>query len=59
MLVLCFKIVLRKKLYFEGDGMGIPSITAGRILKGQMSGKPGEETVLAMDRFAHAGLSKV
>jgi len=40
--------------------MGVPSITAGRILKGQMSGSPaGEEAVLTMDRFAHAGLSKV
>ena len=39
--------------------MGVPSITAGRILKGQMQGNSGEETVLAMDQFTHLGLSKV
>ena len=42
-----------------GDGMGIPSITAGRILKGQLQGRSGEETKLAMDKFDHVGLSKV
>ena len=44
---------------FLGDGMGIPSITAGRILKGQLQGRSGEETKLAMDKFHHVGLSKV
>ena len=39
--------------------MGVPSITAGRILKGQLRGNSGEETVLAMDQFTHLGLSKV
>ena len=42
-----------------GDGMSVPTITAGRILKGQLQGKSGEETVLAMDKFSHVGLSKV
>lgn len=39
--------------------MGVPSVTAGRILKGQLQGKTGEETKLAMDEFPHVGLSKV
>ena len=39
--------------------MGVPTITAGRILKGQLEGKTGEESVLAMDRFSHLGLSRV
>ena len=45
--------------FSTGDGMGVPSITAGRILKGQLRGNSGEETVLAMDQFTHLGLSKV
>ena len=39
--------------------MGITSVTAGRILKGQMQALNGEETVLAMDQFSHVGFSKV
>ncbi|XP_051873983.1 intestinal-type alkaline phosphatase 1-like [Pristis pectinata] len=38
--------------------MGIPTVTAARILKGQLQGKSGEETVLAMESFPHLGLSK-
>lgn len=52
----------RKRLsniFFSGDGMGIPTVTAGRILKGQMRGESGEETKLAMDKFPHLGLSRV
>ncbi|KAJ8374315.1 hypothetical protein SKAU_G00048950 [Synaphobranchus kaupii] len=41
-----------------GDGMGISTVTAARILKGQMAGKPGEETVLAMETFPYLALSK-
>jgi len=39
--------------------MSVPTITAGRILKGQLEGRSGEESVLAMDKFDHVGLSKV
>ncbi|XP_068097788.1 LOW QUALITY PROTEIN: alkaline phosphatase, tissue-nonspecific isozyme [Hyperolius riggenbachi] len=38
--------------------MGVPTITATRILKGQLAGKPGEETVLEMDKFPYVALSK-
>ncbi|KAJ8403189.1 hypothetical protein AAFF_G00354060 [Aldrovandia affinis] len=41
-----------------GDGMGVSTVTATRILKGQMAGKPGEETVLAMETYPHLALSK-
>ena len=44
---------------FLGDGMDIATVTAGRILKGQLQGKNGEETKLAMDQFQHAALSRV
>ncbi|XP_077582063.1 alkaline phosphatase, tissue-nonspecific isozyme [Stigmatopora nigra] len=45
-------------IMFLGDGMGIPTVTAARILKGQLNGQPGEETVLEMDKFPHVALSK-
>lgn len=40
-------------------GMGVPTVTAARILKGQLEGKSGEETSLVMDTFPHLALSKV
>ncbi|KAG9330218.1 hypothetical protein JZ751_026088, partial [Albula glossodonta] len=45
-------------ILFLGDGMGIATVTAARILKGQMAGKSGEETSLNMDKFPHLALSK-
>ncbi|XP_009871761.1 PREDICTED: intestinal-type alkaline phosphatase-like, partial [Apaloderma vittatum] len=46
-------------ILFLGDGFGIPSITATRILKGQEQGKLGPETPLALDAFPYVALSKV
>ncbi|KAK5907153.1 hypothetical protein CesoFtcFv8_005032 [Champsocephalus esox] len=45
-------------ILFLGDGMGIPTVTAARILKGQLAGHSGEETSLVMDTFPHLALSK-
>ncbi|KAM4016694.1 LOW QUALITY PROTEIN: alkaline phosphatase, tissue-nonspecific isozyme [Anomaloglossus baeobatrachus] len=45
-------------IMFLGDGMGVPTVTATRILKGQLAGKPGEESVLEMDRFPYVALAK-
>ncbi|MGH0151526.1 UNVERIFIED_CONTAM: hypothetical protein FKN15_030404 [Acipenser sinensis] len=45
-------------ILFLGDGMGIPTLTAARIFKGQLENRPGEETVLAMDTFPYLALSK-
>ncbi|XP_034386954.1 intestinal-type alkaline phosphatase-like [Cyclopterus lumpus] len=45
-------------ILFLGDGMGIPTVTATRILKGQLAGHSGEETSLVMDTFPHLALSK-
>ncbi|XP_048025874.1 intestinal-type alkaline phosphatase [Megalobrama amblycephala] len=45
-------------ILFLGDGMGISTVTAARIMKGQMEGRTGEESVLAMDTFPHLALSK-
>ncbi|NXP80886.1 PPBI phosphatase, partial [Ramphastos sulfuratus] len=45
-------------ILFLGDGFGLPSITATRILKGQEQGKLGPETPLALDAFPYVALSK-
>uniref|UniRef100_F7G4Y2 Alkaline phosphatase n=1 Tax=Monodelphis domestica TaxID=13616 RepID=F7G4Y2_MONDO len=45
-------------ILFLGDGMGVPTVTATRILKGKLSGNLGPETPLAMDRFPYVALSK-
>ncbi|XP_043861510.1 intestinal-type alkaline phosphatase 1-like isoform X2 [Dromiciops gliroides] len=45
-------------ILFLGDGMGMPTVTAARILKGQLNGNLGPETPLAMDKFPYVALSK-
>ncbi|NXV07625.1 PPBI phosphatase, partial [Cettia cetti] len=45
-------------ILFLGDGFGMPTITATRILKGQQQGKLGPETPLALDAFPYVALSK-
>ncbi|XP_077441001.1 alkaline phosphatase-like [Vanacampus margaritifer] len=45
-------------ILFLGDGMGVTTVTAARILRGQMAGQSGEETSLVMDTFPHLALSK-
>lgn len=40
-------------------GMGVPTVTAARILKGQLAGQSGEESSLVMDTFPYVALSKV
>ncbi|CAL8309771.1 unnamed protein product [Lota lota] len=50
--------VAKNLILFLGDGMGVPTVTAARILKGQFAGFNGEETSLAMDTFPYLALSK-
>uniref|UniRef100_A0AAQ4P3R4 Alkaline phosphatase n=1 Tax=Gasterosteus aculeatus aculeatus TaxID=481459 RepID=A0AAQ4P3R4_GASAC len=45
-------------VFFLGDGMGVPTVTAARILKGQLNGQSGEETQLEMDKFPFVSLAK-
>ncbi|XP_036276515.1 intestinal-type alkaline phosphatase-like [Pipistrellus kuhlii] len=45
-------------ILFLGDGMGVPTVSAARILKAQMNGKLGPETPLAMDKFPYMALAK-
>ncbi|MDZ7812658.1 MAG: alkaline phosphatase [Ideonella sp.] len=45
-------------ILFVGDGMGISTLTAARILEGQLQGKPGEENRLSFETFPYLALSK-
>nr|UHN91762.1 AKP3 [Brachionus rotundiformis] len=52
------KNVAKNIIIFLGDGMGIGTITAGRIRKGQMKGFNGEETVTNIEALDDIALSK-
>ncbi|KAK0162195.1 hypothetical protein PV327_008549 [Microctonus hyperodae] len=45
-------------IIFIGDGMGMASITTGRIFTGQRKGGTGEEYKLAFETFPNTGFSK-
>lgn len=48
----------RNVILFIGDGMGISTVTAARILAGQQQGGTGEEYVLSFEQFPNTALSK-
>ena len=50
--------IAKNIILFVGDGMGVSSVTAGRIRKGQMKGELGEDFITEMDRFPYLGLVK-
>jgi len=41
-----------------GDGMGLSTVTAARILEGQQRGEPGESNSLSFERLPYLALSK-
>jgi len=45
-------------ILFIGDGMGISTVTAARILDGQRKGMSGEENSLSFEKFPFTGLAK-
>lgn len=45
-------------ILFIGDGMGISTVTAARILEGQFRGQDGEENQLSFEKFPYLALSK-
>lgn len=45
-------------ILFVGDGMGVSTVTAARILDGQNKGMMGEENQLSFDKFPFSGLAK-
>lgn len=48
----------RNVILFLGDGMGVSTVTAARILAGQQAGATGEEFVLSFETFPHVALVK-
>ncbi|KAL9969139.1 hypothetical protein ACROYT_G021314 [Oculina patagonica] len=48
----------KNAILFMGDGMGITTVTAARILDGQMKGKSGEENVLSWEELPWTALAK-
>lgn len=48
----------KSAILFIGDGMSLVTVTAARILQGQLNGKTGEENQLTWDKFPFTGLSK-
>lgn len=49
----------RNVILLVGDGMGLSTLTAARIFKGQRTGDTGEEHHLAWDDFPAIALAKV
>ncbi len=45
-------------ILFIGDGMGVSTVSAARILEGQLRGEQGEENVLAFEEFDNLAMSK-
>ncbi|KAJ7394427.1 hypothetical protein OS493_000236 [Desmophyllum pertusum] len=48
----------KNAILFMGDGMGITTVTAARILDGQMKGQTGEENVLSWEELPWTALAK-
>lgn len=48
----------RNVILFIGDGMGVSTVTAARILEGQIKGGSGEENLLSFERLPYVALSK-
>lgn len=48
----------RNIILFIGDGMGVTTVTAARILAGQQRGESGEENVLSFETFPYLALAK-
>ena len=48
----------RNVILFVGDGMGVSTLTAARILEGQRRGESGEENRLSFENFPFSALSK-
>lgn len=51
--------IAKNVIFFLGDGMSVPTITAARIYLGQLNQQRGEEAELSFEKFPNIGLSKV
>lgn len=48
----------RNVILFVGDGMGLTTVAAARILEGQRNGRPGEENTLSFEQLPYTALSR-
>lgn len=48
----------RNVILFVGDGMSLATVSAARILEGQLRGETGEENLLYFEQFPHTAFSK-
>ena len=48
----------RNLILFVGDGMSLPTVAAARMLAGQRSGQPGEETRLSFEDLPYTALAR-
>ena len=53
-----FNSKAKNVVLFVGDGMGISTITAARILEGQLRGESGEENLLSFEKFPYSAFSR-
>lgn len=53
-----FKGKAKNVILFVGDGMGVSTLTAARILEGQRKGMLGEENRLSFENFPFSGFAK-
>jgi alkaline phosphatase len=51
--------IAKNLILFLGDGMGITTVTAGRIHKGQLQNRNGEEEITNMEQMDTHGFAKV
>lgn len=50
--------VAKNLIIFVGDGMGVSTIMAARVYKGQQEGRTGEDSQLSFEKFPYVALSK-
>jgi alkaline phosphatase len=50
--------IAKNVIMFLGDGMGVSTVTAGRIRKGQAKGELGEDLLTEMEQLTYLGLAK-
>ena len=51
--------IAKNVIVFVGDGMGLATVAAARILQGQLQNATGEENYLYFEKFPYTGFLKV
>lgn len=51
--------IAKNVIIFIGDGMGLSTVNAARIYKGQKMSNSGEETIMEFEKFPNVAFAKV